>query len=311
MQGNVIGLLDARGAEITKYSYDAWGNITTSFCYEGYEIPHMLNHIQYRSYYYDYETKIYYLQSRYYDASIGRFINADDVSYMGITGTVWGYNLYTYCESNPNGYSDSNGKSLKAIWKKIKNFINKAIHKANNAARAVGIDTASYGAFVLQMKKDKKGIYHASFNGWQQYFGYNDFYDFMFDIGTSMKSKKFEFSCNKKKYILWAWKGDYINLGAGAELGIYYGGGPHWKVDKKLAMNMTMVLNYKRKSIISYSAKTWWITGFNPKYQNANQKDLEATYKVYFNSYDMYSAFSKKHKNWSYNGHQKMGKYSF
>lgn len=41
------------------------------------------------------------------------------------------------------------------------------------------------------MTKDKAGIYHAKFDCWQHFFGYNDFYDFMFDIGTSMKSKKF------------------------------------------------------------------------------------------------------------------------
>lgn len=57
---------------------------------------------------------------------------------------------------------------------------------------------------------------------------------------------------------------------------------------------MTRVLNYKRKAIISYSAKTWWITGFNPGYQNVNQKDLQVTYKVYFNSQEMYSGFSKE-----------------
>lgn len=47
IQGNVIGLLDCRGAEIAKYSYDAWGNIVYSMCYEGYEIPYALNHITY------------------------------------------------------------------------------------------------------------------------------------------------------------------------------------------------------------------------------------------------------------------------
>lgn len=84
---------------------------------------------------------------------------------MGVTGTVWGYNLCSYCETNPISYTDSNGKCLKAIWKKIKKFVNKAIYAANNAARAIGIDTASYGAFVLQMKKDKKGIYFMGMEG--------------------------------------------------------------------------------------------------------------------------------------------------
>ena len=57
----------------------------------------------------------------------------------------------------------------------------------------------------------------------------------------------------KKNYILWAWKGDYLNLGAGAELGIYYGGkdiNSFWKVDKSLAMPMTLTLKHKTKGII-------------------------------------------------------------
>ena len=91
-------------------------------------------------------------------------------------------------------------------------------------AVAVGIDTAKIGAFFLNMSKDKNGVYHASFDCWQQYFGYNKFYDFMFDIGTSMQAKYFDFSYGGRSYRLWAWKGDYINLGAGAELGIYYYG---------------------------------------------------------------------------------------
>ena len=57
LQGDVTGLLDARGAKITSYTYDVWGNVITdtekSFCYEGYEVTFELNHVLYRGYYYD------------------------------------------------------------------------------------------------------------------------------------------------------------------------------------------------------------------------------------------------------------------
>lgn len=79
-------------------------------------------------------------------------------------------------------------------------------------------------------------------------------------------------------------------------------------------MSMVMTVSYKNKTIISYSKKTWWITGFNPKYQNTKAKNLKVTYKVYFNSYAMYSSFNKtygKNKGWSYDGRNYMGKYSF
>ena len=72
LQGDIIGLLDARGAEIAAYTYDAWGKITSKTYVEGNEIPYELNHTLYRGYYRDDETGFYYLQSRYYDAEVGR-----------------------------------------------------------------------------------------------------------------------------------------------------------------------------------------------------------------------------------------------
>lgn len=113
----------------------------------------------------DEETDFYYLETRYYDPEICRFINSDDVNNLGSSGMIFGYNLYAYCEGNPVRYTDATGKSLKSIWKKIKKYVNTALHLGNTVARSAGIDTTSYGAFLLQMKKDKNGIYHASFDG--------------------------------------------------------------------------------------------------------------------------------------------------
>ncbi|MGM9664282.1 MAG: hypothetical protein ACI3XF_05520, partial [Eubacteriales bacterium] len=55
------------------------------------------------------------------------------------------------------------------------------------------IDLTAVGAWFLQMEKDEDDIYHASFDCWQQYFGYNDLYDRVFDTATSMESEKFPF----------------------------------------------------------------------------------------------------------------------
>ncbi len=119
LQGDVIGLLDARGAEIASYTYDAWGNITSHTYVEGNEIPYNLNHILYRGYYRDEETGFYYLQSRYYDAEIGRFINADGAMMIGTEGNdIYKDNLYIYCNSNPINRVDYTGE--KSNRKKIK-----------------------------------------------------------------------------------------------------------------------------------------------------------------------------------------------
>lgn len=99
--------------------------------------------------------------------------------------------------------------------------------------------------------------------------------------------------------VLWAWKGDYINLGAGAELGIYYGGGPHWFVDKGLAQNMELCLMYKNERIIYWTPNDpqWWITGFHPAYQNVKAGDLRAVFTVFFNDKAMYDALRSQYIN--------------
>ena len=52
---------------------------------------------------------MYYLKSRYYDPEICRFINCDDVNYIGLTESEISYNLFSYCENNPINDSDRNG----------------------------------------------------------------------------------------------------------------------------------------------------------------------------------------------------------
>ena len=110
LQGNVIGLLDSQGKVIATYAYDAWGNIIDSVCHKGYENVYSLNKITYRGYYRDEESSLYYLQSRYYDSRIGRFINADDVSVLDVKiQKTFKDNLYIYCNSNPVINIDANG----------------------------------------------------------------------------------------------------------------------------------------------------------------------------------------------------------
>ena len=225
-------------------------------------------------------------------------------------------NLFVYCGNNPVMNIDDNGMFWKQLLTGVKNTIRNISRKISRSAnlffRSKGFNTAAAGAYFLQMYKDKRGIYHATFDCWQQYFGYNNLYDFVFDVFTQMKSKKFKFSYNGKQYVLWAWKGDYLNLGAGAEIGIYYGGEPHWRVDKKLAMKMTMSVIYKGKRIIYYAKNTWWLTGFNPKYLCADVSKLKVTYRVIFNSKEMYNAFKKYHKKtWTFNDKGKSATYTF
>ena len=59
------------------------------------------------SYVYDTETGLYYLQSRYYDPKVGRFINADAFASTG--QGVLGNNMFAYCGNNPVSREDGSG----------------------------------------------------------------------------------------------------------------------------------------------------------------------------------------------------------
>ena len=74
-------------------------------------------HFRPYGYYYDEDTGLYYLQSRYYNPEIGRFINADAVENLGASGTTIGYNLFAYCENNPiMGYDLEGTVNWKGFW---------------------------------------------------------------------------------------------------------------------------------------------------------------------------------------------------
>ena len=66
-----------------------------------------INPLKYRGYYYDTETGFYYLQSRYYDPIVSRFINAD--SYTSTGQGFLGYNMFAYCGNNPVSRVDASG----------------------------------------------------------------------------------------------------------------------------------------------------------------------------------------------------------
>ena len=93
------------------YNYDAWGNMTSRiFADPRNTLAGYLNPIRYKSYYYDSDTGFYYLQSRYYDPVVGRFLNADDTAFLSVSESVVGKNLFSYCENNPTNNTDSQGQ---------------------------------------------------------------------------------------------------------------------------------------------------------------------------------------------------------
>ena len=132
LQGDVIAIVDKDAEPVARYTYDAWGKVLATTDANGVDVPSDVTHIaninpfRYRGYYYDREIGLYYLQSRYYDAIIGRFINSDDMEYLGNSGTVIGYHLFSYGDNSVVNHSDYSGCSwigdkLDAIKEYIKN----------------------------------------------------------------------------------------------------------------------------------------------------------------------------------------------
>ena len=107
LQGDVLAIVDKTGAEKVSYVYDAYGQIVSM---TGDATLQKLNPCTYRGYYYDAETGLYYLQSRYYNPEWGRFINADTSEILNaVQGTTVSSNMYAYCENNPVNHHDKGG----------------------------------------------------------------------------------------------------------------------------------------------------------------------------------------------------------
>lgn len=106
LQGDIIAITDTKGKVVASYTYDAWGVCTIISDTTG-NIAR-INPFRYRGYYYDEEIGLYYLQSRYYDPEIDRFLNVDalemDTSLLRLSN-----NLFVYCDNSPISFYDLYG----------------------------------------------------------------------------------------------------------------------------------------------------------------------------------------------------------
>ena len=137
LQGDIVAVYDAEGTKLVSYTYDAWGNFKTTY-HNGSTAASAANYnpFRYRGYYYDSELGMYYLQSRYYDPAIGRFINVDN-QIPSVSGDTLGYNLFAYCMNNPVNMSDPTGH-----WPKWATIALGAVA----AVAAVAVTVATLGA---------------------------------------------------------------------------------------------------------------------------------------------------------------------
>jgi len=137
LQGDIIGIKNASGETVVTYQYDDFGKPTTTKKEYEYESEVRtdadladFNPFKYRGYYYDEDTELYYLTSRYYNPIWGRFINADSI--LGANYDIINYNLYVYCSNNFIILQDSNGN-----WSWLGKFISKIAKTIAKAVKAL------------------------------------------------------------------------------------------------------------------------------------------------------------------------------
>ncbi|MCR5056416.1 MAG: hypothetical protein K6B54_05850 [Clostridia bacterium] len=112
--GDVTHIINGSGSIVAAYTYDTWGVLISIKDGSGNDITNdttsigYMNPIRYRGYYYDNETGFYYLQSRYYDPGMGRFISPD--SQLNLEDGPLGTNLFCYCGNDPVNHIDEFGR---------------------------------------------------------------------------------------------------------------------------------------------------------------------------------------------------------
>ena len=158
-QGDIIGILDSSGTQVVSYVYDSWGKLVSISGSQADTIGET-NPFRYRGYYYDTETGLYYLNSRYYDPEVGRWVNGDTVI---DNASVIGTNVFIYCWNNPINYGDISGRSPEAL-SLIK--MGENLYASGNfllRIMGIGIKTAGNTLLAIEERDYKKfldGISH-------------------------------------------------------------------------------------------------------------------------------------------------------
>ena len=146
--GNIISIVH-NNVEVNRYKYDAYGNCEVyTYNHNGELVIDVdntsignKNPFRYKSYYLDIESGLYYLNSRYYNPKIGRFITIDNINYID-ENSIYGYNLYCYCGNNPIMYSDPSGYDWDwgAFWN--------GLLMVGTAITAITLSVTTFGAGI-------------------------------------------------------------------------------------------------------------------------------------------------------------------
>ena len=315
MHGNVVQLLDESGNVTKTYEYDSFGNEVKPekkdenpyrYCGEYYDKE--TEEVYLRARYYQ-PTVGRFLTRDTYTGESGDPLSLHLYTYCGNDGMnkcdadgnawTWIKNKWNaFCDTAPKCYNGAK-TYVKKIASNVKKTAAKVIRGGVNCWKKTWLGKEFYKRtksgsdwkvnLLLKLggfeREKGKSIFHARDICIQKLGGYNNFYDFVFDSATNIsKPLKYKFTDRKdykfnmkRKYVIWAWKGDYLNLGAGCEVGFYntYGSTKHYFFVKKIFTELEMryngnlINNYRPpKSKGEKVGHSWWITTFNAGMQN-------------------------------------------
>lgn len=155
--GDVTALLNPEGQIPATYYYDAFGNITDQTVTGEVYQP-----VKYAGYYFDDETGLYYLNARYYDPKIARFLTED--TYTGDPNDPLSLNLYTYCKNEPIMYIDPTGH----FWEGVVNTIKQIIYDISVQVGKTSIKGRKSGKVVSVPLRRVAYAYEASVVAWDE-----------------------------------------------------------------------------------------------------------------------------------------------
>lgn len=162
------------------------------------------------------------------------------------------------------------------------------------------------GVFLNFIPDDKNVALHSQPQTWQRAFGYNDFYDLVFESGSNTDLSYFDDINNE--YRIWMWKGDYWNLRSGAEIGLYirdeksngYSSTPIFDaISFEVPMYITLYncdTTNTYQNILNWnpSINQWWVTGFNWRFQSPIPQNMRVVGKIDLSvNENIYKSFSK------------------
>ena len=218
IQGDIIRICNCLGETVVEYGYDVWGTVT-SVTGDLASTIGQINPFRYRGYYYDAETGWYYLNARYYDPNVGRFLSPDTI--LGANGGLQGYNLFAYCNNNPVMFADPSGNlylpntKLEAAKVCPENIMSQIMDSGLDATTKKYGGEYKDGKYMVYMFNDLDTYVRRSFFRWIK----------SLSVKGTVAYYYFEMSNNQEKYKYYMniWRG--LNV-ASQVMDVSNGGGP-------------------------------------------------------------------------------------